>query len=178
MVEESLCNVEFIKDNNDYIARVQSDIGGLREYRSSSLEEVLEQVIIDLQEEFENAWDPCSQGLRGACMRSSKEGSDYDSIISSYYGDDQVTAMISVKVETKDVDLIAEAISKNRSVDDVYILTGETDIMAMVRFNTYKELKSFLIETDGMPGVKETNTSMVVTTFKRSGESFFEEDDL
>ena len=58
--EESLCNVEFIKDNNDYIARVQSDIGGLREYRSSSLEEVLEQVIIDLQEEFENAWDPCS----------------------------------------------------------------------------------------------------------------------
>ncbi len=111
-------------------------------------------------------------------MRSSKEGSDYDSIISSYYGDDQVTAMICVKVETKDVDLIAEAISKNNSVDDVYILTGETDIMAMVRFNTYKELKSFLIETDGIPGVKETNTSMVVTTFKRSGESFFEEDDL
>ena len=93
-------------------------------------------------------------------MRSSKDGSDYDSIISSYYGDDQVTAMISVKVETKDVDLIAEAISKNSSVDDVYILTGETDIMAMVRFNTYKELKSFLIETDGIPGVKETNTSM------------------
>ncbi len=54
-MEESLCNVEFIKENNDYVARVQSEIGGLREYRSSSLEEVLEQVIIDLQEEFETA---------------------------------------------------------------------------------------------------------------------------
>ncbi len=54
-MEETLCNVEFIKDNNDYIARVQSEIGGLREYRSASLEEVLEQVIIDLQEEFETA---------------------------------------------------------------------------------------------------------------------------
>ena len=112
-------------------------------------------------------------------MNSGMEGSDYDSIISSYYGDEQITAMISVKVETKDVDLIAETISKHRAVDDVYILTGETDIMAMVRFNTYKELKIFLIETvNGIPGVKETNTSMVVTTFKRNGESFFDEDAL
>jgi len=53
-MEESLCNVEFLKDNNNYVARVQSELGGLREYQSNSLEEVLEQVIIDLQEEFEN----------------------------------------------------------------------------------------------------------------------------
>jgi hypothetical protein len=53
-VEESLCNVEFLKSSNTYIARVQSELGGLREYRSSTFEEVLEQVIIDLQEEFES----------------------------------------------------------------------------------------------------------------------------
>lgn len=52
-MEESLCNVEFLKGPKTYIARVQSDLGGLREYRSESFEEVLEQVIIDLQEEFE-----------------------------------------------------------------------------------------------------------------------------
>jgi len=52
-LEESLCNVEFLKGPKTYIARVQSDLGGLREYRSESFEEVLEQVIIDLQEEFE-----------------------------------------------------------------------------------------------------------------------------
>jgi hypothetical protein len=54
-MEESLCNVEFLKDASTYLARVQSELGGLREYRSSSFEEVLEQVIIDLQEEFEGA---------------------------------------------------------------------------------------------------------------------------
>lgn len=54
-MEESLCNVEFLKNNNTFIARVQSEVGGLREYQSSNLEEVLEQVIIDLQEEFENS---------------------------------------------------------------------------------------------------------------------------
>jgi hypothetical protein len=53
-VEEVLCNVELIKENNDYIAKVQSDLGGLREYRSVSFEEVLEQMVIDLQEEFES----------------------------------------------------------------------------------------------------------------------------
>jgi len=54
-MEELLCNVEFLKSNVNYLARVQSEIGGLREYRSTSLEEILEQVIIDLQEEFESA---------------------------------------------------------------------------------------------------------------------------
>ena len=54
-MEETLCNVEFLKGPKGYIAKVQSDLGGLREYRSESFEEVLEQVIIDIQEEFETS---------------------------------------------------------------------------------------------------------------------------
>ena len=54
-MEESLCNVEILKSANVYLARVQSELGGLREYRSSSFEEVLEQVLIDLQEEFDTS---------------------------------------------------------------------------------------------------------------------------
>ncbi len=53
-MEESLCNVEFLKTDNSYLAKVQSELGGLREYKSGTFEEVLEQVIIDLQEEFES----------------------------------------------------------------------------------------------------------------------------
>ena len=53
-MEESLCNVEFLKGPKGYIAKVQSDLGGLREYRGESFEEVLEQIIIDVQEEFES----------------------------------------------------------------------------------------------------------------------------
>ena len=51
-MQESLSTVEFLKDSEVFIAKVQSDLGGVREYRGSSFEEVLEQVIIDLQEEF------------------------------------------------------------------------------------------------------------------------------
>lgn len=54
IMEEILCNVELVKENNDIVARIQSDLGGVREYKSPNFEEVLEQLISDLQEEFES----------------------------------------------------------------------------------------------------------------------------
>lgn len=54
IMEEVLCNIELIKENVDYVAKIQSDLGGLREYKSPNFEEVLEQLVIDLQEEFES----------------------------------------------------------------------------------------------------------------------------
>lgn len=54
-MEEVLCNIEIIKDNNNFVAKIQSSIGGMREYKSSNFEEVLEQMTMDLQEEFELA---------------------------------------------------------------------------------------------------------------------------
>ncbi|MGB9635882.1 MAG: hypothetical protein ACPL1Y_01360 [Thermoplasmata archaeon] len=57
MVEEIICSVEFIKQGNNYLARVQSEVGGMREYRSNSITSVLEQVVIDLQEEFESSFE-------------------------------------------------------------------------------------------------------------------------
>lgn len=52
-MEEVLCNVELVKENNDFVVKIQSDLGGVREYRSVNFEEVLEQLMQDLQEEFE-----------------------------------------------------------------------------------------------------------------------------
>ena len=33
-MEESLVNVEFLKSSNNFIARIQSELGGMREYRA------------------------------------------------------------------------------------------------------------------------------------------------
>ena len=52
-MEEVLCNVELVKENNDFVIKIQSDLGGVREYRSTSFEEVLEQLVQDLKVEFE-----------------------------------------------------------------------------------------------------------------------------
>lgn len=53
IMEDVLCNIELVKDNNNFIVRIQSEYGGTREYKSSNIEEVLEQMTMDLQEEFD-----------------------------------------------------------------------------------------------------------------------------
>ncbi len=52
-MEEVLCSIEIVKENNKYIARIESDYGGSREYTSSNIEDVIEQFVIDIQDEFE-----------------------------------------------------------------------------------------------------------------------------
>lgn len=52
-MEDVLCYVEFFKADKMHIARVQSALGGRREYRGETFEEVLEQVTMELQEEFD-----------------------------------------------------------------------------------------------------------------------------
>lgn len=54
-MEELICSVEFLRRSAEIVARVSSEAGGLREYRASSSASVIDQVINDLQEEFESA---------------------------------------------------------------------------------------------------------------------------
>jgi hypothetical protein len=51
---EPLCNITISKDDGDFTAKVQTELGGLREYAGESFEELLEQLFLDLQEEFES----------------------------------------------------------------------------------------------------------------------------
>ena len=44
-----------MRESDGFVGKVQSELGGVREYRGRSLAAVLDQVIVDLQEEFEVA---------------------------------------------------------------------------------------------------------------------------
>ena len=95
---------------------------------------------------------------------------DYDSVISTYYGDEQVVAIITVKVDTKLADKTAQEIADFDSVDDLFMVTGDTDLMIKARFGNYKELKQFVVNGLGrLEGIKETRTLMVVSTYKEKG---------
>ncbi|MBQ3735625.1 MAG: hypothetical protein II855_01695 [Candidatus Methanomethylophilaceae archaeon] len=52
-MEEVLCNIEIVKENNMFIARIDSDYGGAREYKSGNIEDVIEQFVMDIQDEFD-----------------------------------------------------------------------------------------------------------------------------
>jgi DNA-binding Lrp family transcriptional regulator len=100
-----------------------------------------------------------------------KDKKEYEEIISSYYGEDQVAALVSFKIDTKGSDLVAQKIAGFNYVEDVFLVTGDTDIIAKARFPNYASLKKFIVdEVSGIDGVKETKTFMVVTTFKERGK--------
>ena len=52
-MEEELYTIEIVKDNNNYIARVRGSFGN-REYSSPNFEDLLEQFVIELQDEFDS----------------------------------------------------------------------------------------------------------------------------
>jgi hypothetical protein len=52
-MEETLCSIEILKISELYVARIQTGLGDIRELRSSTFEDILRQVALDLQEEFE-----------------------------------------------------------------------------------------------------------------------------
>ncbi|MCI4435049.1 MAG: hypothetical protein RXP30_02050 [Thermoplasmata archaeon] len=52
-MEELLCTIEFFMDGKKYVAKINSDIGGLREYRGDTFDDLLSQVMLELEEEFE-----------------------------------------------------------------------------------------------------------------------------
>jgi len=100
------------------------------------------------------------------------ESSDMDEVISSYYGEEQVCAIITLKVDTKEADRIAAEIAKFDVIQDVFLVTGDTDIIAKARFGNYKGLKNFVLKSLApIPGIKDTKTLMVVTTYKEGGIS-------
>lgn len=53
-MEEPLVTIEIYSEQGDMVSRVQSDLGGIREYRAPTYSEMLRELITDLLEEFED----------------------------------------------------------------------------------------------------------------------------
>ena len=107
-----------------------------------------------------------------------KDKKEYEEVISSYYGEDQVTTLVTFKIDTKGSDEVAERIASFDNIEDVFLVTGDTDIIAKARFPSYAALKKFIVdEVAEINGIKETRTFMVVTTFKEKGRFFHDNEE-
>jgi hypothetical protein len=53
LMEESICRIELETEDALFIAKVQTDMGGAREYRSKRFDRLLSQLMTELQAEFE-----------------------------------------------------------------------------------------------------------------------------
>ena len=49
----AVCNIEIIKDGDEYVARIHLTDGSTKEYRHKSLEDVLTELVIAVQDELD-----------------------------------------------------------------------------------------------------------------------------
>jgi Lrp/AsnC family transcriptional regulator, leucine-responsive regulatory protein len=112
-------------------------------------------------------------------MENDKVEKEYDDVLSNYYKDQKVKAIISLKVDTKYADIIAAKVAEFTPAIDVFLVTGDSDILIKSSFDTYHDLKKFIVSQIGsLDGIKETRTMMVVTTFKEGNEVQIHNEDL
>ncbi len=94
-----------------------------------------------------------------------------ESAFTKVWGDEHVVALIALKVETSEADTVASEATKFPEIEDVYLVTGDTDIFLKVRFPHYDELKEFVLHRlPSVRGIRETKTLLVVTAYKEGGE--------
>jgi Lrp/AsnC family leucine-responsive transcriptional regulator len=66
---------------------------------------------------------------------------------------------------------VASETAKFTEVEDVFLVTGDTDIFLKVRFSNYGELKEFVLRRlPEVKGIRESKTLLVVTAYKEAGE--------
>jgi Lrp/AsnC family transcriptional regulator, leucine-responsive regulatory protein len=95
-----------------------------------------------------------------------------ESAFTKVWGDDHVVALIALKVETSEADTVAGEVARFTEVEDVFLVTGDTDIFLKVRFPHYDELKDFVLHRlPAVRGIRETKTLLVVTAYKEAGET-------
>lgn len=104
-------------------------------------------------------------------MNIEKNNDEYEEVVSSYYEGRGVSLIISLKVDTKQIDEAAEKLGEFDNIEDVFLVTGDVDIILKARFRDYDHMKSFLIkEASNLPGIESVKSMMVVTTYKERGE--------
>lgn len=82
-----------------------------------------------------------------------------------------VKAFVNIFIESKELDSVAEALMKLPEVTDIYEVTGEYDIVALVTTDTISSFRDFLKNKIlKINGIRSTVTAMVIYTHKREGQ--------
>ncbi len=84
-----------------------------------------------------------------------------------------ITALIGLKVDTPQIDSIARVLRDSPNVEDLFLVTGDFDLIIKVKFLSYRDLKEFILEKVGkLEGIQDTSTMVVVTSYKERGLVF------
>ncbi|WP_061299040.1 Lrp/AsnC family transcriptional regulator [Herbidospora cretacea] len=79
-----------------------------------------------------------------------------------------VTAIVHIKADVDRIPEVAQAIAGLAGVSEVYSITGEFDLMAMVRVARYEEIAEVVPgRLNKIEGVRATDTHIAFRTYSR-----------
>jgi DNA-binding Lrp family transcriptional regulator len=79
-----------------------------------------------------------------------------------------VTAIVMIKADIQLIPEVAEAIAQIPAVSEVYSVTGDFDLVAMVRVRTHDELADVIPgKLNKIPGITATQTHIAFRTYSR-----------
>jgi DNA-binding Lrp family transcriptional regulator len=79
-----------------------------------------------------------------------------------------VTAIVLIKADVARIPETAEAIAQIPAVSEVYSVTGEIDLVAIVRVRSHDQLGDVIPGTlNKVPGVSHTETHIAFRTYSR-----------
>jgi DNA-binding Lrp family transcriptional regulator len=79
-----------------------------------------------------------------------------------------ITAIVSIDVEQDLIPEVAQAVAALDGVSEVYSVTGDPDIVVMVRVREHEQLADVIADRiSKVPGVVATRTSIAFRTYSR-----------
>ncbi|MEZ0072000.1 Lrp/AsnC family transcriptional regulator [Planotetraspora sp. GP83] len=79
-----------------------------------------------------------------------------------------VTAIVHIKADVDRIPEVAQTIAELDGVSEVYSITGEFDLLAMVRVQRYEEIAEVVPgRLNKVPGVNHTETHIAFRTYSR-----------
>jgi len=86
-----------------------------------------------------------------------------------------VKAVLHIFVEAGRIESVCERLARFPATLDVYEVTGEYDVIAIVSVSSIEELREFVSKSlYDIEGVKSSVTSIILYTHKRSGVETWE----
>ena len=84
------------------------------------------------------------------------------------YGESMITAIVFVKADVARIPEVAEAIASLDGVSEVYSVTGQIDLIALVRVREHEDVASVVADRlNKVEGVTETETHIAFRTYSK-----------
>ena len=79
-----------------------------------------------------------------------------------------ITAIVFVKADVAKIPEVAEAIAALDGVSEVYSVTGQIDLIALVRVRNHEDIANVVADTlNKVPGVTSTETHIAFRAYSR-----------